>query len=160
MTQAHSKLSFQFLSAYKGSHDYSVALPAGSKPRLSIRLYREEPSADSQLSAEDFELQVNGAIGFITTGQSELLSLELVAAFNRYCFEEHMSAKTTILANPKLYGDYKVDPFRIVVGGRYDFAAKEWVAFHTVAEICAQAGITFDEAMAGADAQPDLADAA
>lgn len=160
MTQAHRKLSFQFLSAYKGSHDYSVALSDTIKPRLSVRLYREEHTVDCQLTAEDFELQINGAIGYITTGQTELLSLELVAEFNRYCFEEHMSAKATILANPKLYGDYKIDPFQIVVGGRYDFAAKEWVALQTVEEIRAQSGIPFDDVAAGAVARPDLANAA
>lgn len=160
MTQAHRKPSFQFLSSYKGSHDYSVALSDTIKARLSVRLYREEHTVDSQLDAKDFERQVNGAIGFITTGQTEFLTLELVAAFNRYCFDEHVSAKATILANPKRYGDYKLAPFRIVVGGCYDFAKKEWVAFQTVDEVCVQAGITSDESVAGFDAPADLEDAA
>lgn len=161
MTQVQRKLSFNFLSAYKGTHDYCVNLSDSSKRRLSVRLFRDRHESDCQLSADDFERQVNGAIGYITTGQSELLTVELVAAFNRYRFDEHMRAEATILAKPKLYGAYNSEPYQMVVGGRFDLNTREWAPLHSFEVVRIQAGIPAEQCIdAVAHARPSLALAA
>jgi hypothetical protein len=135
MTAQQHKLTFAFLSAYRGVHDFCVHLADASKPRISVRVMREWHEASSELSAEEFERRVNGNIGFITTGNSEILTPELVAAFNRHQFEEHTKAEATILANPKRYGAYESKPYQLVVGGRFDTTTREWVPMHGFEEI-------------------------
>ncbi|KZN20552.1 MULTISPECIES: hypothetical protein [Pseudomonas] len=139
------KLTFAFLSAYKGTQDFCVHLADASKPRLSVRYMREWHEDSSGFSAEEFERRVNGNIGFITTGDSEILTAELVAAFNRYQYEEHKGAESTILANPKVYGAYEPKPYQVVVGGRFDSTSREWVPLHTFEEIYQLAGIPADQ---------------
>jgi hypothetical protein len=122
---------------------------------------REWHDASSGFSAEEFERRINGNIGFITTGDSELLTGELVAAFNRYLFEEHKSAESTILANPKRYGAYESKPYQVVVGGRFDSASSKWVPLHTFEEICQLADLPADQCIdAAQSARAVLAQAA
>ena len=153
MSQAQQpKLTFAFLSAYKGTQHFCVHLDAARKPRLSVRYLREWHDSNSGLTAEEFERRVNGNIGYITALESETLTAELVAAFNRFAFDEHTSAEDTILANPKVYGAYEPKPYQLVVGGRFDSASREWVPLHDFDEIRQLAGIPEDKCIYAAQA--------
>lgn len=139
------KFVFAFLSAYKGTQHFCVNLGHDRKPRLSVRYLREWYDATSALSPEEFERRVNGNIGYMTALESETLTPDLVAAFNRYRFEEHKAAEATILGNPKVYGPYEAKPYHVVVGGRFDATSREWVPLHDFHQICQLAGLPVDQ---------------
>lgn len=149
---------FHFISSYRGTHDYGVYLPSGSHHRLSVRAYRETRDEHCTLGVEDFEREVNGKLGYVSCLSPEILTDELVAAFNRYRFLSHQDDVNTILANPKKYGEYTPSLLNVYVGARYDRQTKSWVALNDFETIRFMAGIPADKCVnARQEARADLA---
>jgi hypothetical protein len=149
---------FHFISSYRGTHDYGVHLPIGSHHRLSVRAHRDTRDDDCTLSPEDYEREINGKLGYVSCLSREVLTDEMVAAFNRACFLKRESEVSTILANPKRYGEYTETPYKVVVGARYDRDTKSWVPLNDFETIRLMAGIPSSKCVfARSEARADLA---
>lgn len=132
---------FQFLSAYRGEYNYQVTFNNGISNRLSVRAHADQRSSDSHMSPEAFELAVNGSLGCLTATTPEILSLELAAAFNRHCYDEYMGSLAMMAANPKVYGEFKTEPYALAVPAVFDVAGNKWLVLHDYETVRASAGI-------------------
>lgn len=133
---------FQFVSSYRGVFDFGVKLPSGAHHRLSVRTFRDDYDEKwSTQTAEEFERAVNGHLGYVRCLTPEVLTNEMVAAFNRARYLEHERSVSTMLSNPEKYGGFEPTIFNVFVGGQFDIEKKVWVELNDFETIRTMAGI-------------------
>lgn len=138
------KYIFIFVSSYRGTHSYEAKLIesgiVGQTLRLSCRVGTDSYEQPCTLSREEWEKQVNGKVGMVSTYPSEMLTDELVATFNRWMFDEWERDVAKILASPELYGTDAPSLCPVFVGGRYD-AETGWCAMQDFDDLMKLAGL-------------------
>ncbi|WP_132706183.1 hypothetical protein [Pseudomonas aeruginosa] len=141
MSASQRKPVFQFISSYRGQHDFGVHLPDGTHHRLRMRVCADPYGEGSVLSPAEWESQVNGCIGYVTCLSPEILTEELVAAFNSYKYSEWRRSYDFIAANPDKYGPYEGGPCNVVVGAAFNRETRRWDPLHEFEVIRMKAGI-------------------
>jgi len=138
-------LRARWRSSYQDCHSYDCFF-GGASCRFEVLTRRRIRDIFSNLSPEEFERDVNGAVGLVRCGLP--LSLEAVAGFNRSRYDEYKAQIDLILAQPEKYGDYTPEPFRVYLGGVWNKEAG-WSRLHTFEEVLALSGIPASEAVDG-----------
>jgi hypothetical protein len=141
MSVSQGKPVFQFISSYRGQHDFGVHLPDGTHHRLRVRVCADPYGEGSVLSPAEWESQVNGCIGYVTCLSPEILTEDLVAAFNSYKYSEWRRSYDFISANPDKYGPYEGGPCKVVGGAVFNRETRRWDPLHQFEAIRMKAGI-------------------
>jgi len=138
------KYLFAFVSSYRGTHSYEVKLiengVVGQALRFACRIAADPYDQPCTLSREEWEKQVNGKVGMVSTYPAETLTDELVATFNRWLFDEWERDVKSILASPEVYGTDVPNLCPVFVGGRYD-AETGWCALQEFDDLVELAGL-------------------
>lgn len=140
MTINTPKMKFRFISSYRGQHDFMVRFADGSESRLHVRVCPETYDKDCTMSPGDFQAWVNDRQGYLT-GREELLTEELVVAFNRQCYEKWRSEVDQIIADPARYGEWDGRKYLVNVGARYCRETRKWLPLQTFESVRDLAGI-------------------
>lgn len=142
--QTQQQALFTFISSYRGKHSYEAKLIEGGVVCRTIRLecrVTDDPFEDPcTLSREDWESQINGKVGLVTTYPTEVLTDAFVASFNQWLFAEWEREVRTITEHPEVYGVDVPSHCPVFVGGRYD-AVNGWAPLQDYDALVKLAGL-------------------
>lgn len=135
---------FSWKSSYAGLHDYEVVFGDRSTGCLTARNFVPSRGAYQHMTDDQFNLSIEGQLGFYSVGNRELMTLEFCAAFAAQCYKERNASVAKVMANPKLNGGYMPKKFTVMLPAIYDKEAG-WKALFSFEEIIKAAGIPAED---------------